>query len=173
MGWLYPVIRFGFGYALPPNQPLAEEWQSRLFWGGILLGIGTQPVVGAVETGIVRGAPWLARTAWAGANVFRLGSPLAGGGRALISIELGAGAGGMGLGAFGASVLAGYAIGATAGTIIGYSMYGKKGAQDAMDFYMNPFDTSKWQTIGKGLAWQFKNYRWDLGPNPRIHGPLV
>jgi len=173
MGFLLPFLRFGFGYALPPNQPLAEEWQSRLFWGGVSFLVTTKPVITRVETGIVRGAPWLARTAWAGANAFRIGSPLAGGGRALISVELGAGAGGMGLGVLAASVLAGYALGTAVGTGIGYSMYGKKGAQDALDFYMNPFDPSKWQTIGEGLAWQFKNYRWDLGPSPRIHGPLV
>lgn len=173
MGWLYPVIRFGFGYALPPNQPLNEEWQSRLFWGGILLAIGTKPVVSRVEIGVIRGAPWLAAQVWAASNIFRIGSPLAGGGRALISLELGAGAGGMGLGALAGSVLAGYALGAVVGTGIGYSMYGKEGARAALDFYMNPFAPSKWQTIGQGLAWQFKNYRWDLGPNPRIHGPLV
>jgi len=55
------------------------------------------------------------------------------------------------------SVAAGYAIGSVVGTGISHALYGSKGAVKAMDFYSDPFDSKKWQTIGSGL----KHTLWD------------
>ena len=46
----------------------------------------------------------------------------------------------------------GYGIGAVVGTTIAKAGWGNKGRDDAIDFYTDPFDADKWETIGDAIV---------------------
>lgn len=46
----------------------------------------------------------------------------------------------------------GYGIGAVTGTVISKAVWGNKGRDHAIDFYTDPFDGEKWETIGDALV---------------------
>lgn len=139
MAWLFPIIRFGIGYGLPPGIPLTDNWKSRTVWGLATLGLTSAPVVKVIEQSVVRGVPWIASGLWSASNYLRLGAPLASGGRAVLATG-GSSAGGMGVGAAAGAVTAGVALGVVAGTGVAYAGWGEKGARDAIDFYTDPKD---------------------------------
>jgi len=173
MAWLFPIIRFGIGYGLPPGQSLTENWQWRTVWGLTTLGLTHGWIVGHVETAIVRGGPWLLTGLWNASNYVRLGSPLASGGRALLATG-GSSAGGMGAGTAVAAVAGGYVLGATVGTGVAYAFWGEKGARDALDLYTGKVSAKQYKTVvGGALKQTFMNYEWDLGPKPILSGPIV
>jgi len=107
MGWLGPVFRFGIGYGLPPKGRLRDNWKERVVWGLITLGLTSGWALKPVERGVVRAAPWLLRTAWAGSRIVAADTLIiaraAAGTRTATAI---------------AAPAAGYAIGAVTGTII-------------------------------------------------------
>ncbi len=52
------------------------------------------------------------------------------------------------------AVAAGYVIGSVVGTGIAYKFWGKKGAQDALRFYTNPFGVDYWSTVSGAVKTQ-------------------
>ena len=169
MAWLFPIIRFGIGYGLPPDKALTENWKSRTLWGLTTLGLTSAPAVAVIEGAIVRGVPWVASGLWSASNYVRLGSPLASGGRALLATG-GSTAGGMGVGTAAAAVAGGYVLGATVGTGVAYAFWGEKGARDALDLYTGKVSAKQYgEVVGGAIKQTFLNYEWDLGPQPMIH----
>jgi len=130
VAWLGPVFRFGIGYGLPPGRSMRKNWKERVAWGLITLGLTSGWVLKPVERGVVRAAPWLLRTAWAGTRILAADAAIiaraAAGTRTATAI---------------AAPAAGYAIGAVAGTIIVSEAEKRdivyEGATvDVLDFYM-------------------------------------
>jgi len=169
MPWLFPILRFGIGYSLPPGQGLSENWKWRTVWGLASFGLTTTPALTFLEGSV----SWMARGLWAGSNYLRLGAPLAGGGRALLATG-GSSAGGMGAGTAVAAVGAGYLLGASVGTGVAYAFWGEKGARDALDLYTGKVSAKQYgKVVGGALKQTFMNYEWDLGPKPILSGPIV
>jgi len=130
VAWLYPLVRFGVGYGLPPGRSYRKNWKERVAWGLITLGLTSGWALGATQRGIVYSAPWLVRGAWAGTKIV-----------ATDAATLARAAAGTKTVTAAAAVGAGYAIGAVTGTIIVSEAEKRdivyEGATaDVLDFYM-------------------------------------
>lgn len=132
MSYLNPLIRFGIGFVFPPGQK--SDLQVRAIWGVSSLALTSPLGVEIIKKAIISSAAG----AWSASNWLRIGAPLVSGGRSILAV--GSAAGGMGVGTFAASLLAGAALGAIVGTGISYVVWGEKGMEDAIDFYSNPTD---------------------------------
>jgi len=115
---------------------------------GIGLALGNRTTRKYAGSALLRSAVGLFRLG----NMIRFGAPLAYGGRATTAFTTSA-KGGIG----GSSLLAGYVAGSIVGTAISYAIWGKSGAQSAIDFYtwevgiVEPGKTVGW-AIGKTAA---------------------
>jgi hypothetical protein len=113
-----PIIGGGVGYALTRNEIAAAA--------GATAGIAARNItLGTVGKGIVRTGGFIAPRLWSASNFIRFGT-------ATTSI---------GLGTVIASVAAGAAAGVIVGTGVSYAMFGKDGAEAAVEFYTEP---SQW-----------------------------
>lgn len=127
-----------------------------MFWVALPIGIGVGTGIGvgirggslpevvawsAVTSGLsyAAGSARFWSGAWSLSNWLRIGAPLTGGGRAILSV--GGGAGGIGVGAAVGATVAGYVVGAAAGTVV-VSEAEKKGivyegaTEDVLDLYL-------------------------------------
>lgn len=140
------LVGTGVGYAVSvirSDEPLASRERylslNNLLWAG---GIGallwrdlylTRAGGAWLAPRVLPATAWGARGLWAGMNFIRLDAPMALGARS--GIGFGAAAGGTGAGSFIAAVASAAVVGAVVGMGISYSLWGRKGAQEAMDFY--------------------------------------
>jgi len=150
VAWLGPLFRFGIGYGLPPGRSMRANWKERVAWGLITLGLTSGWALKPVERGVVRAAPWLLRTAWAGTRILAADAALMA--RAAAGTQSAAMVANVVL-----PVAVGYTTGAVAGTII-VSQAEKRdivyegATADVLDFY-----------TGEGQYWE-------QGPNDPTPG---
>jgi len=136
IAFIGPVFRFGIGYALPPGRSMRTNWKERVGWGLITLGLTSGWFLKPVEAQIVRGAPWLIRTAWAGGKIAAADTAIMA--RAFATTQTGAAVGSAAT--IVAAVGVGYTVGAVTGTVI-ISQAEKKeivyegATADVLDFY--------------------------------------
>ena len=113
-----PIIGGGVGYALTRNEIAAAA--------GAATGIAARKVtLGMVGRGIVRTGGFIAPRLWSASNFIRFGTATTSGS----------------LGTATAAVAAGAAAGVIVGTGVSYAMFGKDGAEAAIEFYTEP---SQW-----------------------------
>ena len=113
-----PIIGGGVGYGISKNEIGAAA--------GIAVGYAARNVtLGMVGKGIVRTGGFIAPRLWTASNFIRFGSATAS----------------VGLGTLTAAAAGGAAAGVIVGTGVSYAMFGKDGAEAAIEFYTEP---SQW-----------------------------